>query len=152
MTIFCLELVVSRSLLSKPLSQCSFNLLRLAPASMYSVLNHLKEVERDALSLGFGGKSVTSKAKVTELLGGYAAILAGEDDGNAFRAEGVFLVRDMMAGSASGAQYMVMFERICNRLKRQLLESYVEETQGPIGKRVFNAVMHGDKVTEEMVS
>lgn len=95
---------------------------------------------------------MTSKSKIHELLAGYAAILAGEDDQNAYRAEGVFLGRDIMAASASGPQYMVLFERICSRLKRQLLESFVEETQGPMGKRVFNAVMHGDKVTEEMVS
>jgi DNA-directed RNA polymerase III subunit RPC3 len=95
---------------------------------------------------------LTSKSKIHELLAGYAAILAGEDDQNAYRAEGVFLGRDIMAASASGPQYMVLFERICSRLKRQLLESFVEETQGPMGKRVFNAVMHGDKVTEEMVS
>jgi hypothetical protein len=119
---------------------------------MTSVLTLMQDQERDALSLGFGGKSLTSKAKIHELLAGYAAILAGEDDQNAYRAEGVFLGRDMMAASASGPQYMVLLERICTRLKRQLLESYVEETHGPLGKRVFNAVMHGDKVTEEMVS
>lgn len=120
--------------------------------SLQSVFAHLTDAERDSLSFGFGGKSQTSKSKVHELLAGYAALLAGEDNGNAYRAEGVFLGRDMMAPSSSGPQYMVLLERICNRLKKQLLESYVEETQGPVGKRVFNAVMHGDKVTEEMVS
>ncbi|KAG7562026.1 hypothetical protein FFLO_02498 [Filobasidium floriforme] len=118
---------------------------------MQAVFTQMREHERDSLSLGFGGKSLTSKSKIHELLAGYAAILAGEDDQNAYRAEGVFLGRDIMAASASGPQYMVLFERICSRLKRQLLESFVEETQGPMGKRVFNAVMHGDKVTEEMV-
>ena len=126
--------------------------LSLATGGMQAVLTRLEEHERDSLSLGFGGKSLTSKSKIHELLAGYAAILAGEDDQNAYRAEGVFLGRDMMAASASGPQYMVLFERICSRLKRQLLESFVEETQGPLGRRVFNAVMHGDKVTEEMVS
>jgi len=121
-------------------------------ATMQSVLTHMQDNERDALALGFGGKSMTSKAKIHELLAGYAAILAGEDDQNAYRAEGVYLGRDMMAASASGPQYMVLLERVCSRLKRQLLESYVEQTHGPVGKRVFNAVLHGDKVTEEMVS
>lgn len=119
---------------------------------MHTILAHLSDTERDSLSLGLGSRSITSKSKIQEILAAYASILAGEDNNNAWASDGVFMTRNMMAASAAGAQYTVAYEKICTRMKRQLMEAYVESLEGGVGRRVFNAVLSGDKVTEEMVS
>ncbi len=120
--------------------------------SVTMLLPHLTETEKDSLSFGFGASSSTSRSRQAELVSAYLALLAGEDNMAADRASGVFLEAEGGGSKGGGQQYRVALERVCGRLKRQLLDSVVLEKWGDEGKRLIKIIEISGMINEPKVS
>jgi DNA-directed RNA polymerase III subunit RPC3 len=121
-----------------------------APTSVAMMLPQLSDKERDALAIGFGAKYPSSRNRAAELVSAYCALLAGEDNLHADRAQGVFLENE--GGSrGGGSQYRVSLEKVCGRLKRQLLDAVVTEKWGNNAKRLISIIELNGMTSEPKV-
>lgn len=120
--------------------------------SLSAALTHMSNTDKDMLSFGLGADKMASRKRIGELAAAFAELLSGQDDQGADRSDGVFLVKDVIGARATGGAYRVLFERVGERLKRQLLDAFVEERWGPEARRLLRVLSQGQKLSESSVS
>lgn len=122
------------------------------PVTLTHALAGMSPTDKDRLSFGLGATKLGANKRLGELAAAFAELMAGEDDMGAGQSDGVFLIKDTVGARATGGSYRVAFERVCERLKRQLLEAFVEERWGSEAKRLIRVLGSGQKLGESSVS